>query len=70
MMTVKEMLDAIGLSDEEVAVAVGCTASAVYGWRTLKNPPNRFVRDKLAKLCKVKPDDVQWEVPNEPGADA
>ena len=69
MMTVKEMLDASGLTDEQVAVALDCTASAVYGWRKLKGPPHPFVRRHLAKLCHVKPDDVQWEVPSEPGAE-
>ena len=57
-MRLRELREATGLSQSDVAKLVGVTVSTVSRWEQGKNPPTQAHQRKLARIYRCTVDDL------------
>ncbi len=60
MKTIRELREAAGLTQLELAVRVGVTPSAVYNWERGKSEPKATQLRALARAFGVPMDDIDF----------
>jgi len=60
--TIRELRIAAGMTQLELAIAVGVTPSAVYNWERGKNEPSATNLRDLARVLGVSMDVIDLEV--------
>lgn len=70
MKTIKELRDARGWTQLELAVRLGVTPVTVYNWERGKYEPKASQLRALARAFDVPMDDIDFESATEEGKDA
>lgn len=60
--TIRELREAAGLTQLQLANRVGVTPSAVYNWETGRNEPKASQLRAVALVFGVRMDDIDFEV--------
>ncbi len=61
MKTIRDLREAAGLTQLELAVRVGVTPSAVYNWERGRNEPKATQLRALSRALGVPMDDIDFE---------
>jgi len=61
MKTIRDLREAAGLTQLELAVRVGVTPSAVYNWERGRNEPKATQLRALARAFGVPMDEIDFE---------
>jgi transcriptional regulator with XRE-family HTH domain len=61
MKTIRQLREAHGLSQEQVAAQLGCTQHAVSSWELGRSEPKARQVRALARLFTVSMDDIAFE---------
>lgn len=60
-MTITELIESLGMTDEALARRLCVSSSTVYRWRKGRKVPTPHIRKALAKAAGVALDDVTWQ---------
>ena len=63
MKTIRELREARGWTQLDLANQLGITPSAVYNWERGKHEPTATMLRKMARLFGVSMDDIDWGAP-------
>lgn len=61
MQTIRDLREAAGLSQLQLAVALGVSVSAVYKWESGTNKPRASLLRDMAKLFNISMDEIDFE---------
>ena len=70
MQTIRQLREAAGLTQFELAVKVGVTPATVYNWERGRYEPKATQLRALARVFDVSMDDIDFESALEEGKDA
>ncbi len=60
--TIRQLREAAGLTQLELAFQLGCTSSAVYNWERGRNEPKASQLRAMARVFGVSMDEIEFEV--------
>lgn len=63
MQTIRELREAAGLTQAQLAARLDVTPSSVYAWEAGKSEPRATQLRALARLFGVRMDDIDFEGP-------
>ncbi|MGI8403769.1 MAG: helix-turn-helix transcriptional regulator [Thermomicrobiales bacterium] len=61
MSTIRELREAVGLTQAQLAARLNCTPSTVYNWERGRNEPKASQLRAMAILFGVSMDDIDFE---------
>lgn len=61
MQTIRELREAAGLTQAQLAARLGLAPATIYAWEARKNEPRASQLRALAKLFGVSMDDIDFE---------
>ncbi len=61
MKTIRELREAVGLTQAQLAARLNCTPSTVYNWERGRNEPKASQLRAMAILFGVSMDDIDFE---------
>ena len=60
VMSITELIEGLGMTDEALARRLCVSSSTVYRWRNGRKVPTPHIRKALCRLAGVFPSDVLW----------